>query len=156
MIRYFFSYCKYLWKSKNQHGVHSPFVYAFITEGIYALPKKNFGKNNRIITGLMNHFSIKSVLKKGRPEMDFFLRSIKTKNGSFTLVHIENPEIAKSLPLNHNHILLIEKIHENLVFENAWKTILKEHESIVSLDFFNLGIIFVRKEQAKEHFTLRA
>lgn len=29
------SYLKFLWNSKNQHGVHSPFVYNLVTKGFY-------------------------------------------------------------------------------------------------------------------------
>lgn len=31
----FIKYLEFLWRSKNEHGVHSPFVYKLLTEGIY-------------------------------------------------------------------------------------------------------------------------
>lgn len=38
------SYLRYLWQSTNAHGVHSPFVYEFVTRGLYAkkLPPEFF------------------------------------------------------------------------------------------------------------------
>jgi len=35
----FFSYLKFLWSSTNEHGVHSPFVYSFLTLCLYNTKK---------------------------------------------------------------------------------------------------------------------
>ena len=36
------SYLKFLWNSKNEHGVHSPFVFSLVTKCFY--DKKNYGE----------------------------------------------------------------------------------------------------------------
>ena len=36
-----YSYLKFLLKSQNQHGLHSPFVYYFVTKGLYKQKIKN-------------------------------------------------------------------------------------------------------------------
>ena len=40
MLHHLKSYVNFLWKSKNQYGVHSPFVYDFFTKGIRSKPGK--------------------------------------------------------------------------------------------------------------------
>ena len=40
-----FSYLQFLVKSTNQHGVHSPFVYNYITKGLYGVEKDRFIKH---------------------------------------------------------------------------------------------------------------
>jgi hypothetical protein len=37
----------------------------------------------------------------------------------------------------------------------AWEEIIKMTEFSVSIDLFHLGILFVRKEQKKEHFIIK-
>ena len=50
------SYLRFLVRSTNQHGVHSPFVYDFVTKGLY---RKSI-ENNIIET----HTALKSLRKK--------------------------------------------------------------------------------------------
>lgn len=38
MLHHLKSYAKFLWESKNKYGVHSPFVYDFLTKGLTADP----------------------------------------------------------------------------------------------------------------------
>ncbi|MDX5347421.1 MAG: class I SAM-dependent methyltransferase [Hymenobacteraceae bacterium] len=60
----------------------------------------------------------------------------------------------------------LEKAHENSVFvlddiywsaemERAWKEISAMPEVSVALDLFQIGIVFFRKKQEKEYFTLK-
>jgi len=37
----------------------------------------------------------------------------------------------------------------------AWSEVIKDERATVTIDLFNLGIVFFRKEQVKEHFVLR-
>ena len=41
-------YCSFLWKSTNQHGVHSPFVYNIVTKCFYSKKKYFYDKKIRI------------------------------------------------------------------------------------------------------------
>lgn len=156
MLYKYYSYFKYLLLSKNQHGVHSPFVYDLITKSIYTQSKKNNPKKSRIIHGVLNHYKIKSYKKIGHPLTNIDSIKIKNTNDSYDIIHLENPIMALPLDFETNQLFIIEKIHENHSFENAWELLLQKQSSIVSLDFFELGIVFVKTTQAKEHFVLRA
>jgi len=60
------------------------------------------------------------------------------------------------LPSAHNDTLfLFDDIHWSPEMEAAWEEI-KQHEQVtVSIDTFQWGFLFFRKEQQKEHFTIR-
>ncbi len=56
----------------------------------------------------------------------------------------------------HNDtVFIFDDIHWSLEMEEAWKTIVKDPDVHVSLDVFHFGLVFLRKEQVKEHFVLR-
>jgi predicted O-methyltransferase YrrM len=57
--------------------------------------------------------------------------------------------------LNNNSVLIFDDIHWSQEMEEAWQYI-KSHDSVkLSLDLFQIGIIFFRKELSKEDFILR-
>lgn len=60
------------------------------------------------------------------------------------------------LPLAHNDsVFIFDDIHWSKAMEQAWEEI-KAHPRVrVSIDSFYWGLVFFRKEQEKEHFTLR-
>jgi predicted O-methyltransferase YrrM len=62
----------------------------------------------------------------------------------------------KLLPLAHNDsIFIFDDIHWSREMEEAWEQI-KAHPRVrVSIDTFYWGLVFFRKEQEKEHFTIR-
>ena len=73
--------------------------------------------------------------------------------------HQEKPTIQyfeKCLRKAHNNSLFIfDDIHWSKEMENAWKYI-KEHKKVtVTIDLFFIGLVFFRKQQAKQHFIIR-
>jgi predicted O-methyltransferase YrrM len=60
------------------------------------------------------------------------------------------------LPHVHNDsLLLFDDIHWSKDMEAAWETI-KNHPKVqVTIDTYQWGFVFLRKEQQKEHFTIR-
>jgi predicted O-methyltransferase YrrM len=60
------------------------------------------------------------------------------------------------LPYAHeNSCFVFDDIHWSKEMEKAWETIQSHPDVTVSLDFYQVGIVFFRKGQAKEHFILR-
>ena len=57
--------------------------------------------------------------------------------------------------IHEETIFIFDDIHWNKEMEQAWDYI-KNHEKVtVSIDTFQWGIVFFRKEQPKEHFIIR-
>jgi predicted O-methyltransferase YrrM len=250
------SYIKFLLKSSNQHGVHSPFVYNLVTKCFYDKKRystykdlKNYksdllkndisievtdlGKGSRIsnktrrrITSiaknagstkkraqllyrLSHYFKFENSLElgtslgiatyalhKGNPEgkitsiegcpniADFTTQNLKKNNTKN--ISILNSDISKSLDnlkdetfdfvfLDGNHqkaptlsyfesllnnitndsIFIFDDIYWSKEMTEAWETIKNHPKVTVTIDSYWCGFVFFRKEQEKEHFTIR-
>jgi hypothetical protein len=51
-------------------------------------------------------------------------------------------------------VFVFDDIHWSSGMEKAWEYIIKHPEAIVTIDLFELGLVFFRKTQVKEHFVL--
>ncbi len=68
-----------------------------------------------------------------------------------TLEHFE-----RCLSRSHNDtVFVFDDIHWSKGMEQAWSLVKAHKEVTVTIDLYNMGLAFLRKEQAKEHFTLR-
>lgn len=250
------TFLKFLWHSKNQYGIHSPFVYKLITKCFYnkehfeayeiwdkaqkntltsneILGVEDFGagskvfKNNlrpvskiakhvsiskkraRLMIRLVDYLSVNKALELGtsiglgsisiaasrqvnlktieacsatsayaRSQFEKLkLTQITSINSSFAeslaklnseekfdLVFIDGHHDGKAtlayfeklLKHKHNHTLFIlDDIHWSASMEMAWEVI-KGHEEVqVTIDTFQWGLVFFRKEQVKQHFVIR-
>ena len=70
-------------------------------------------------------------------------------------VSLNDFSIEKIIPFCKNETcIFIENIHQTKANEKIWKH-LHQHETITcSIETFNLGFLFIRKEQKKEHFII--
>lgn len=249
-------YFKFLIKSTNQHGVHSPFVYDLVTKCFY--DKSNYSSyknlsdyrkqllNNsstinikdlgagshtmktkkrsisaivknagttklraKLLFRLTNYFKPNSILELGS-SLGISTHAMSLGNRNSKIITIEgcpntaaisknkfkslkrtNIEIAigdfnneiEKLKLNtydfiffdgnhqkeatlHYFNILLNTAHNDSVFifddiywskgmTEAWEVIKKHPKTTVTIDTFFWGIVFFRKEQEKEHFTIR-
>ena len=250
------AYFKFLWRSTNQHGVHSPFVYKLVTECFYdkkrypsydlmnrsrksllrntsTIEVKDFGAGSRIfrssvrkiqdiaktagitkkrgqlLNRLTRYLNIRTALElgtslglgttalavsnqvkvtsiEGCPNTakvaqeqfnDLGLKNINILTGDFTkilqpsqfqdpfdLIYFDGNHQKQStmeyfnllLPFsNNNSVFIFDDIYWSREMTEAWEEI-KAHPSVkVSIDTFYWGMVFFRKEQEKEHFTIR-
>lgn len=166
MFKKTLNYLRFLCKSTNQHGVHSPFVYYFLTEGIYNSKKiyKGYSKKNRLLQATLNHFQVKEVLGN----LEFQNRQNKEKakhlnKETYTSLHYietletHSPEQIMQLieTISDETILYINRPHISTKANKNWCTLKENMKFHVSIDFYIAGILFTRKEQRKEHFRLR-
>ena len=249
-------YIKFIFKSTNQHGVHSPFVYDLVTKCFYDKTKhdaysslseyqksllKNkqqikitdFGAGSRVfktnlrainsiaktsgstlnraklLYRLIRYFKPQHTLELGtslgiatqaialghsknhvvtiegcsnisdftkQQLNEFNVHNVTLKTGEFDNALLELQDNNYNLVFfdgNHNKKatlkyfnLLVNKAHNDSVFIfddihwskdmiEAWE-IIKTHPKVtISIDTFFWGLIFFRKEQAKENFTIR-
>ena len=57
--------------------------------------------------------------------------------------------------VHNDSVILIEGLHWSKDMNQAWKEIKENKQVSVTIDTFYLGLVFFRKEQAKEHFKIR-
>jgi predicted O-methyltransferase YrrM len=252
------SYLQFLWHSKNEHAVHSPFVFNLITKCFYdRKPKpeytvlnnyrksllanpntievtdfgagsKVFKSNTRAIAQIVktagitskraellfritNYFQSESILEigtslglataamalgsknaklttlEGCPEtaniaqnqfqefeltnitsvvtpFERYLDDLKIETLNFKLIFFDGNHSKKATlayfeqllhTVNNETVWIFDDIHWSAGMDEAWK-IIKTHPKVtVTIDTFQWGFIFFRREQPKEHFTIR-
>ena len=248
------SYIKFLLSSRNQHGVHSPFVYRLVTKCFYdkgnkkayqkiadyrkelfknkeTIKVEDFGKGSRVFksderqisaiaknagiswkrskllyrlctylnskqsielgtsVGLAtaslatntnnNVLSIeacantaaiakkylqKHALKNVEIQVHKFEEILPKLQQKYDLAYIDGNHSYEAtiknfellLPLTHNNsIFIFDDIYWSQEMQKAWKEIQQHPEVMVTIDTFYWGLVFFRKEQAKEHFKIR-
>jgi predicted O-methyltransferase YrrM len=73
--------------------------------------------------------------------------------------HAEEPTLTyfeQCLQKAHNDtVFVFDDVHWSRGMEAAWQRIQEHPRVTVSIDLFDLGLVFLRQEQAKQHFRLR-
>lgn len=258
MIFQITSYLKFLWNSKNEHGVHSPFVFDLVTKCFYdknpkseysilkqyrnsllenkksievtdfGVGSKVFKSNQRQISKIaktagispkraqllfriVNYFKPDSVLEIGTSlglataalalgnknskittlegcpntldQCQLHLQKfdvsnvacIQTEFSTYLKTQIREPKTYNLIYFDGNHsqkatleyfelllptitnetVWIFDDIHWSPDMEAAWETIKNHPKVTVTIDTFQWGLVFFRKEQKKEHFTIR-
>lgn len=250
------AYIKFLLKSSNQHGVHSPFVYDLVTKCFYDKTKHpeyetlkiyrselfqntktititDFGsgskvfksderainaiaktsgtslKNSKLLFRIVRYFQSTSILELGtnlgigtyalalgnplkkittiegceeihkvaeQQFLDKKIVNIHSIQGKFKeelqqlttnpwdLIFFDGHHSKEAtldyfemlLPSAHNDaVFIFDDIYWSKGMTEAWETIKAHPQVTVTVDIFNWGLVFFRKEQAKEHFKIR-
>ena len=165
------NYFRFLLKSTNQHGVHSPFVFNYLTKGIYQRKKylnKRLGKTDLFLLKTLDYFQPSSIcflentdaVKKLVRDSDFN-RAIDKQQHLYDLVVADaksvTPEKLESfLCFFHNDSIgIIDKRNKDFC-STSLDTLLENHIGItLVLNFYWFSLICIRKEQLKENFFLR-
>jgi hypothetical protein len=160
---YFFSYLKFLFSATNQHGVHSPFVYAFVTKCLYAKKKYSAQKSINVLLNVLSYFKMESIqlgnehteiadhILKLFPEINL----MGTESDFLYVKTIHERQLLKRIAENQFHNESIFFVDEIFKEKDAWQTLIKSEKISVSIDLFYCGLLFFRKEQAKEDFKIR-
>lgn len=102
------TFFQFLWASKNQHAVHSPFVYNFVTKCLYTKMPKHLSKK-------LKHFR-KAILKSEK-----FIQMTDRGEGSkcFETSSRQVCDIAKKAGMTCHQAKLMNKIINYLNIENS-------------------------------------
>ncbi|MEE9407255.1 MAG: class I SAM-dependent methyltransferase [Polaribacter sp.] len=250
-------YIKFLLKSSNQHGVHSPFVYQLVTKCFYKKTDHNFwnsflkiryhlldnkksikvtdfgsgskvfknderevskiakvagisNKKAKLLIRLVHFFQPKSVLEigtslglgtsaikignnntkittlEGCSETSTIAQELFIKN-NFKSIDVHSGDFKETLPkavinnkfdfiyfdgnhtkkatleyfetclqtINNNSVWVFDDIYWSKEMKETWLEIKAHPKVTVTVDVFYFGIVFLRNEQAKEHFKIR-
>lgn len=261
------SYIKFLWQSKNEHGVHSPFVFDLVTKCFYDKKSKldlsgseqgkqyqvlknyrnsllknkstievtDFGAGSKVFKSntrpiskiaktagisqkraellyrIANYFQPSTILELGTSlglatsalalgaknasirtiegcpntmavakkqlhlfkfntvecitsQFNDYLNNCKVKTENCQLIFFDGNH-SKTATLQYFELLvttitnesvwIFDDIHWSAEMEEAWQIIKKHPKVSVTIDTFQWGIVFFRREQAKEHFVIR-
>lgn len=114
------------------------------------ITKSQFRKNN---------FDIDLVIT----EFDYFLNQNPKPKTQHLIFFDGNHQKAATLnyfelllpTITNESVWIFDDIHWSSAMESAWETIKKYPQVTVTIDTFQWGIVFFRKEQEKEHFVIR-
>lgn len=158
------TFLKHLLTANNQHGVHSPFVYNYLTKCLYSKPHFKTPKSENVVLKSIPYFSIKkfkissanSRIEK-RIVAEFGLEV--SNEAPFDLLYFDNPTedmlYMYKDKIHNNSIILIRNIHRTADATFNWESLKQNKMVKVSIDMFHCGALFIREEQVKEHFKIR-
>lgn len=260
------AYLKFLWHSKNEHAVHSPFVFSLITKCFYdkkpkpeyallkeyrkaLLANKNsievtdfgagskvFNSNKRVVAEIAktagisvkraqllyritHYFEAENILELGTSlglatyalalgsrnptfqdgtkaaittlegcpntmaiaknqlqlfnitnvkyitsEFNNYLQISNLKSKIYNLIYFDGNHSKQAtleyfellLPtISNDSVWIFDDIHWSAEMEEAWEMIKKHPKVSVTIDTFQWGLVFFRREQPKEHFIIR-
>lgn len=159
-----FSYLQFLLKSTNQHGVHSPFVYNYITKGLYEVKKDAYisHKTNQWLLQSIQYFKptkicffdeglsvvackIDTIKSVELTEADLILDRYEAKNHARILQTIEN--------MDNSQLLLIASYKK---YPKSFFDALRQNPEItLVIDFYYGCLVSKRTEQPKQNFFIR-
>lgn len=158
------NYLCFLWKSTNQHGVHSPFVFQYITKGVYFYKKKyaQQPKSLQWLLSTLDYFQPKSIYCAtlyGRSSLISWqvVMQNNCKDAQFIICHLHKSadfsiieECIDQLRTDQLLGICVEN------YSTCFVEKIKNNPKItVVVDFFYGILISKRTEQHKQNFYIR-
>lgn len=158
------AHINHLLTATNQHGVHSPFVYSYVTQCLYTKPGFGGAKTVAVLLKTIAFFKIQTIeITPGNVDIEKRIRKEFNLNVGlkkcYDLIYIDGPSSMELSDYEHrvhnDSMLLINNIHATKDATESWNSLKQNAKVTVSIDLFHCGLLFFRKEQAKEHFKIR-
>ncbi|MDA3867670.1 MAG: class I SAM-dependent methyltransferase [Salinivirgaceae bacterium] len=91
-----------------------------------------------------------SALKKEKAGFDLiFIDGDHSYEGTLAYYHQLKDMVSE------NGVMVFDDIYWSKGMTKAWRTICNEQDKGITIDIFQMGLLFIRPQQAKEHFTIR-
>ena len=158
-------YLRFLLESTNQFGLHSPFVYGFVTRCLYKKPRLDRNRTLDVLLKSQIYFKAKNIHIGDRPALgermakaDSQIRFDKDPLDLILLESLSVPEfhtLRSTGRLHNDSLILIDGIHADPQNLKLWNELIVLPQISVSMDFYHCGILSIRREQRKEHFKIR-
>lgn len=109
---------------------------------------------------LLRQTNIEAVLGSFNNTLPQLLKTLERVDMAFIDGHhAEEPTVELFTRLaeraHNNSVFVLDDIHWSTGMERAWERV-KQHERVtVTVDLYDLGLVFFRQEQAPQHFRLR-
>jgi hypothetical protein len=151
----------------DQHGVHSPFVYRYVTLCLYGTPRFKVAAPTNILLKTITYFKLKEIElitnnERIPLEITTHMNGVSIVDASQKLIYLDilndmtlDRYLINNDSIANDTILYIPEIYKDSDRNAFWKKIKALEKVSVSVDMFYGGLIFFRSEQAKEHFKIR-
>ena len=167
-----YKYFNYYFNASNGkgHGVHSPFVFNFISSILNNKELKqeaNYSNKYRALLIRMVAYYMPEVVMEfeANPSNKADVLEEIENADTIGLLHVKQNKNAEDVisyfsaaikKVNTESILIFDGIHDSKEMENSWEAIKMHKEVKLTIDLYKLGIVFFRLEQLeKENFIIR-
>lgn len=151
------AHLQFLLKATNQHGVHSPFIYNYVTKCLYKKEKLHRNKSYNVVLKSIAYFNIKTAFITLEELKKNITTNLNYTNNSVDFGYLNYPNLDKFTAINYhnNTMVFIDNIYSSKQTKETWEQIKLLNNVTVTVDVFYGAAVFFRKEQAKEHFKIR-
>ena len=166
-----YKYFNYYFNASNGkgHGVHSPFVFNFISSILNNKELKqeaNYSNKYRALLIRMVAYYMPEVVMEfeANPSNKADVLEEIENADTIGLLHVKQNKNAEDVisyfsaaikKVNTESILIFDGIHDSKEMENSWEAIKMHKEVKLTIDLYKLGIVFFRQEQLeKENFII--
>jgi|SRR5690554_1273993 len=145
------NYLQFLFKSTNQHGVHSPFVFGYLTKALYHPYRSTTLRKENFIDQTIQYFAPKIIidLRDSAPQ------EIKRPFDLIIFPPHQLDAVLQSDTINHFNNDTVAIIDCRQTAKKPYNKLLEHPKVTVVLHFYWYIVFFVRQEQPKELFFLR-
>lgn len=143
-------------------------MYNYVTKCLYrSSPSYPHAKSIQVLLKSIAYFDIKELrlpCDDGNLKLQVKSRfsNIHFEGHPYDILYFSKSETEKALGMlskddyvHNQSLLLLEGIHEDTKSEEQWNRIITHKKARVTVDMYHCGAIFLRNEQAKEHFKIR-
>ena len=151
----FKEYLKYKWRAKGRHGIHSPFVYAFIENVIQDRNRITITSpvefpgipayDTKLVNRLLQHYDYRVILIPGQDgETDAIPDALMLSGDNPGLWDAGAGKYFQLL--KKDSVVFVIGVHRTVQHSKAWALLCARKEVLMSIDLYGMGVLFFKKE----------